>query len=273
MVAREALTSLVEACETLRIEPEGVARWKGMLAKLPAYRINKDGALAEWVPDGYGEHYGHRHLSHLHAAYEASGDAALESSPELWKAAQEATRRRIGSGGEKSTHGRMHMGLAAATLGLGDEAYGRLAIMATMRSIYPSLICGHEPGPAIFNTDGNGSIPEILRRMLVASQPGRLDLLPAMPANELLKGRIEGLLARTRIRIDRMEWDRAAKTVRLELTSSVAQTVALRVPKAAAIASLKVASGKAEVKGTPAPNGREVALPAGEKVALEVTFE
>jgi hypothetical protein len=285
MVAREALASLVEACETLRIEPEGVARWKGMLAKLPPYRVNKDGALAEWVPDGTGEHYGHRHLSHLHAAYEASGDAALASSPELWKAAQEATRRRIGSGGEKSTHGRMHMGLAAAHLQMGDEAYGRLAVMATMRSIYPSLICGHEPGPAIFNTDGNGSIPEILRRMLVASQPGRLDLLPAMPANELLKGRIEGLLARTQIRIDRMEWDREAKKVRLELTSRIPQTVLLRVPAATSIVSLlrvpttasipppRVAPENAEAKGAPAANARKVALPAGEKVALEVTFD
>ena len=45
-----------------------------MRARLPAYRINQDGALAEWIPDGGGEYYRHRHLSHLYAAYEANGE-------------------------------------------------------------------------------------------------------------------------------------------------------------------------------------------------------
>jgi hypothetical protein len=270
MVAKEALASLIEACETLKIEPEALPKWKGMLAKMPAYRINKDGALAEWVPDGYGEHYGHRHLSHLHAAYEANGELTADGTPEVWKAAQEATRRRISSGGEQSTHGRMHMGLSAAYLWMGEEAYGRLAIMATKKFMYPSLICAHEPGQRIFNTDGNGSIPEIVNRMLVSSRTGRLDLLPALPEREMPKGSISGILARTRIRIDRLEWDRPAGRIRLELTSAIPQTVVLRVPKAQALDSLKVLSGKAEVKASPTPNSREVVLPAGEKVALEV---
>ncbi|MGB2822651.1 MAG: hypothetical protein WBF17_16825 [Phycisphaerae bacterium] len=46
-----------------------------MPAKTPAHRINEDGALAEWVPAGYGAHYRHRHLAHLHAACEATGES------------------------------------------------------------------------------------------------------------------------------------------------------------------------------------------------------
>jgi len=273
MVAKEALTTLAAACEELKIEPENSVKWKGMLAKMPGYRINKDGALAEWVPEGYGEHYGHRHLSHLHAAYEANGELSPEADPAIWKAAQEAARRRIGSGGEKSTHGRMHMGLAAAYLRMGEEAYGRLAIMATMKSIYPSLICGHEPGPAIFNTDGNGSIPEILNRMLFYSRPGRLDLLPALPA-ALPKGNISGVLARRQIAINRLEWDRAAGHVLLELTSGVAQTITLRLPKSLAIQNAKVLAGDAALKDLAGvPNARELALPGGKSVMLEIAFD
>lgn len=182
IVCKETLTSLIESCRVLGIERDNIARWEAMRAKLPPYRINKDDALAEWIPEGGSEHYKHRHLSHLHALYEATDDLTPEQTPELWRAAHEAVRLRIHSNGEHSSHGRMHMGLAAAHLRLAEEAYGRLAIMATIRSMYPSLMCAHEPGPRIFNLDANGAMPEIVNRLLIASRPGQLDLLPALSA-------------------------------------------------------------------------------------------
>ena len=42
---KELLTNLIEACEILSIEVENIPRWRGMIAKLPPYRINKDGAV------------------------------------------------------------------------------------------------------------------------------------------------------------------------------------------------------------------------------------
>ncbi len=270
MVAREALTSLVEACETLGIEQANVPRWKGMLAKLPPYRVNQDGALAEFVPDGYGEWYGHRHLSHLHAAYEATGELTPEGTPEVWKAAQEATRRRINADGEQSSHGRSHMGLAAAHLRLAEEAYGRVAIMAIRRSMYPSLMCSHEPNQQIFNVDANGAIPEIVNRMLVASQPGVLDLLPALPA-AMPRGVIRGILARGQIRIDRLAWDNLARKVTLELTSGKDQTLALGLPRAAAIKAVE-ASGAGVKESARGANCREVSLRAGRTARLELAF-
>jgi hypothetical protein len=187
--------------------------------------------------------------------------------PEIWKAAQEATRRRINANGEQSTHGRMHMGLSAAYLGLGEEACGRLQIMATKRSMYPSLICSHEPGQRIFNTDGNGSIPEIVNRMLVRSWPGRLELLPALPA-ELPQGSIRGILARGGIHIDRLDWDQAARTVRLELTSRTKQSLSLSLPAAGSIKRIQADAGV--VSAGAGPNSRTLALPAGQKVSLTV---
>jgi len=95
------------------------------------------------------------------------------------------------------------MGLGAAHLRLAEEAYGRVVIMAIRRSMYPSLMCSHEPNQHIFNVDANGAIPEIVKRMLVSSQPRLLDLLPALPA-ALPRGSIRGILARGQIRIDRL---------------------------------------------------------------------
>ncbi len=243
MVCKEALTSLIAACRQLGIDTASVPRWEAFLKKLPPYRINKDGALAEWVPEGYGEWYGHRHLSHLHALYEATADLTSEGTPELWKAAQEAVRRRIDANGEQSSHGRMHMGLAAAQLGLGEEAYGRLAIMATKQSMYTSLMCSHEPGAHIFNVDANGALPEIVNRMLIAAQPGRLVLLPALPA-AWPTGRIEGLRCRGQIGIRRLEWSPRRVVVTLE--SAVAQTVTLHTP------------GRAPAQTVKLPRNREV---------------
>jgi hypothetical protein len=112
---------------------------------------------------------------------------------------------------------------------MGEEAYGRLALMATRKSMYPSLICSHEPGQRIFNVDGNGSIPEIVSRLLVSAQPGTIEILPALPA-ALPRGSIRGILARGGIRLDLLEWDRGEGRVRLELMSRSDQTVQLRVP-------------------------------------------
>jgi len=47
------------------------------------------------------------------------------------------------------------------------------------------------------------------RRLFVSSQPGVLDLLPALPAS-MPKGTLRGILARGQIRLGSLEWDTAA---------------------------------------------------------------
>jgi hypothetical protein len=270
MLMREAVTSLIEACEELAIESESVPKWRAMLTRLPPYRINADGALAEFIPEGHREYYGHRHLSHLHAAYEANGELTPEGTPEIWKAAREATRRRINAQGEQSTHGRMHMALAAAYLRMAEEAYGRLVIMATKKSMYPSLICSHEPGQRIFNTDGNGSIPEIVSRLLVGSRPGIFDLLPALP-DALPRGTIRGILARGGIRIDRLAWDKPKGRIELELTSRADQMITVRLPEATAIRSIE-ATGAAVEPSPRGANARRVTLEKERPAKFVMTF-
>jgi len=223
------------------------------------------------VPTQFGEFYRHRHLSHLHAAYEATEDLSPEATPELWEAAREATRRRINADGEQSSHGRMHMGLAAAYLRMAEEAYGRVKIMATRKSMYPSLITSHEPGQRIFNTDGNGSIPEIVNRMLMQSRQGRLDLLPALPS-AWPRGEIRGILAKGQIQVERLAWDVGAGRIGLRLKSAVRQSVALRVPGARVVSVI----GGTQQSAPPPPaegQGVTVDLPAGRSVELTLAFE
>lgn len=229
MVCKDVLRSLITASRVLETDAGEIPKWEGMLAKLPDYRINDDGAIAEWIPEGGPERYKHRHLSHLHSCYEALEDPALDESPELWEAARTADRLRINSGGEVSSHGRMHMGLAAAHLGLGEEAYGRLEVMATGASMYSSLMCSHEPKQRIFNLDANGAIPEVMHRMLVKSHPGRIELLPALP-KAWAKGEIRGIKVRQQITVDRLAWDEGGQHLVLALISERDQDVEVLMP-------------------------------------------
>ena len=272
MVCKDALKSLIHAYRALDIDKENIPKWEAMLKRLPEYRINEDGALAEWVPEGGAEKYKHRHLSHLHACYEALDDLDPYRSPKLWTAAQEATRRRIHSGGEVSSHGRMHMGLAAAFLHMPEEAYGRLEIMATGNSMYASLMCSHEPNARIFNLDANGAMPEILHRMLLLSKPGALDLLPALP-KAWPHGEIRGIKARQQITIDRLAWDQTARQLTLQLTSERDQSIVLRMPHTRAIHRIITTGDPAGVKAIAgSPSQRAVVLNKGETVELKIHY-
>jgi hypothetical protein len=229
MVMRDVLSNLIAAYRALNIKTRDIPKWQALLARLPDYRTNEDGALAEWIPEGRQERYGHRHLSHLHSAYEANGELGPDADLDLRAAAQEAVRRRIHSGGEPSSHGRAHMGLAAAELGLAQEAYGRIEIMATGRSMAPSLMCTHEPAARIYNVDANGALPEIMHRMLFRARLGSIELLPALP-DAWPKGQISGVLAKGRITIVRLAWDAPARSVTCVLRSQIDQTVTVELP-------------------------------------------
>ena len=122
----------------------------------------------------------------------------LETSRELHAAAQATVRAKIAGSdqdGEQSSFGRVQAGVSAAYLGMAEEAYGRLKVLAVKRSMYPSRITSHEPNGGVLNTDGNGGIPHIVDTMLAFSRVDRLDLLPALTA-VWPEGSIRGLLTR-----------------------------------------------------------------------------
>jgi len=62
--------------------------------------------------------------------------------------------------------------------------------------------------------------------MLCYSRPGMIEVLPALPL-ALKKGSINGMLARTFARIDKLAWDMDSRSVDLTVTSFRKQTVAL----------------------------------------------
>jgi alpha-L-fucosidase 2 len=228
-VTRETLMKLIAACRELNIESDNVPQWEALLSKLPPYPINDAGELCEFP--GYKLSAGHRHHSQLYPCYQSfdplfETDAALRAAAQATVRAKIAASDRAGKGDEQSSFGRVQDGVSAAHLGLAEEAYSRLKVMATKRSMNPSLITSHEPNGGIFNTDGNGGIPQIVCTMLVFSRPDRIDLLPALPA-AWPNGSVKGLRARGNVTVN-LEW-KDGKVSSYRITSPEPREVKVRV--------------------------------------------
>jgi hypothetical protein len=270
-ITHELLTNLISACETLSIDPEGIARWKAMLAKMPPLLINSEGQLKEWSNPTQGEHNNHRHLMHLYGAFE-SQQFSPEADPKMFQAARIALMNRVNASTEDATHGFMHTGLAAVGLGMGNVAYARVEKLAQLRSIYPSMVDAHYGGPNILCDDGNGATPESVDRMIVQSKIGLLMLLPALP-DALPRGTLRGTRARGQILLDEVSWDMKAGSLKVALHSEITQTVAVVMPPGATVTHLSV-NGKSEkvVEEGVDKQGCSLALPKGKQVTIEAKF-
>jgi hypothetical protein len=249
--AKELLGNLVAACGHLKVEPEGVARWKKLLEKMPPYQINTDGALKEWTTPLLEDNYAHRHCSHLYAIYNGLPDE-IASDAKLKEAFRVALDKRLEVRHQEargiSVNGRyageMAFGLAleamaAASLREADEC---AQIVEWLANSYwgPNLVSTHDPG-RFFNTDISGGLPHVLHRMLVDSRPGRIELLPAVPS-DWHEGRIDGIRARGNIEIRSLEWSR--DSVAAVLRSAESQTVELAVPGESEPRQIQLVAGR-----------------------------
>ncbi|MGW2541117.1 glycosyl hydrolase family 95 catalytic domain-containing protein [Kitasatospora sp. NPDC001574] len=224
MAGRHALRAAVDAANTLGLEQgagKGVARWTALLAKLPDYTVNGDGALAEWSWPGLTDRYDHRHISHLHGAWPLH-EINPEDRPDLVKYARTALDKR---GDENySAHGSLHRALARARLKDGPGVYANLLKIYGRNMVFRSLMTSHNPGLETYNCDAANTVPAILGEALVYSRPGVLEILPALP-DQLAKGSIRGVRGRNRITVRSLSWDTAARTATVDLISAVDQDI------------------------------------------------
>jgi len=231
VVCREVLTNLIQACEILDTDAEAVVKWKAMLNKLPPYLLEADGTLKEWSWPGMEEKYSHRHVSHLYGAWPGN-DIDPDRTPQLALAAEIANRRRIFdlmanavAGETLAAFGRCHRALIGARLKDNILLDTQLRQLIEQGYISNALRCSREPY-SIPVPDAQAGIPAIMMEMAAYSRPGVLELLPALPSS-LKKGSINGMLARTFLRINNLSWDMEARTVDIKITSLRKQSITL----------------------------------------------
>ncbi len=227
-ICRESLTNLITGCKDLDIEADNIPRWQAMLANLPEYVINSDGALAEWAYPGLGDTYKHRHCSHLYGIW-PSLEISPERTPKLFDAARVAMEKRIEAGlGNKAAHGFMHISFVAARLKNSGLMWRMLSDFSKLPFVNTSFITCHNPGPQIYNLDTTFAMPAVLMEMLVFSEPGLVEVLPALPAENFRRGTLRGVLARGGVVVEQLHWNLAQGRINVKLRSNKAQTITLR---------------------------------------------
>ncbi|TDT30151.1 glycosyl hydrolase family 65 [Streptomyces sp. BK208] len=207
--------------------PEHAAGWRALAGRLPPHRVNADGALAEWARPGLADTYEHRHLSHLYGVWPLD-EINPYDTPDLAEAARRALELR---GAENdSAHGHLHHALVAARLRDGARVAHALGQVLDGDFFHASLMSAHYPHRDVYNADAAHALPAVLIEMLVQSTPGRLVLLPALPAS-CPQGRLAGVRTRFGASLD-LTWtpDGSARAV---LRPDRTHRIELRTPSGA----------------------------------------
>lgn len=268
MAAGRLLRDCIEASRTLGINSDRITRWQQMLNDLPPYELNSNGELREWMWPGIEENHSHRHVSHLYGLYDRV-DPQIKASASLQEGCRRVIEQRMKvrrqDNGGIMVFGLVMMGDVACNLHDAATA-GDILGWISQKYWNRNMFTNHDPG-TLFNCDLTGGFQQLIIKMLVYSEPGSIEILPALPA-ALAKGGISGLLLRGGIHLNSLTWSEDHATV--ELTSAQAQTVKLRLPREMESCSWE---GKGKIEKQSSPRDLQLQLPAGKRVKLVIQFK
>lgn len=265
--ARFCLSTLIQTCDILDIQQglsTEIAKWQGILDKLPPYLINDDGALKEWSWPGLGDGYGHRHSSHLITVWPLN-EITHESSSELYKAAQIALNKKDENNYEDAGHGIIHSALIAANLNNAQSVNSKILRLLKTDFFFNNLATAHYSKFNVFCTDVCHTMPAIMMEMLVNSTSSVIDLLPAIPES-LKQGAISGIKGRNRVTVENLSWDLDKNTIECILKSDIDQQITLVQRR-----GIKSISTSAKVSPSSIGNtGRTIELKAGQSIKISL---
>ncbi|MBT5425413.1 MAG: hypothetical protein HOK84_04405 [Bacteroidetes bacterium] len=198
-----------------------------MLTKMPGYMIDENGMIKEWLTPRLENNDAHRHSSQLYPLYDGMSKEIAESS-ELQAAFKNSLVYKLDKHwrGKRSgfmSFGLVQLGQAAASLGEAEIAYECMGHL--VNRFWLNNMASMHNHKTLFNMDISGGMPAVIIKMLVASDPGLIQLLPALP-EEWNNGSIEGVLCRGQIEIKNMAWSES--NVKVNLISDKTQTIELK---------------------------------------------
>ena len=235
----ELFTNVSRAAEILGIDSDFAAELKADIAKLPPMQIAPDGYLMEWLEDYREADVHHRHVSHLYGLHPGN-QITPAATPELAQACRVTLNRR-GDGGTGWSRAwkinfwaRLRDGNRALALfkSLLQPAVDSLTAQHGSGT-FPNLWCSHPP----FQLDGNFGGAAGIGEMLLQSQNGYIDVLPALP-DTWARGNVKGMKVRGGAEVS-FAWDNA-KLQQLSISGGKAPEYKVALPLGASTATVTI---------------------------------
>jgi alpha-L-fucosidase 2 len=234
-LCKELLTNLIEGSELCGLNDESIPVWRNIISKLPPYTVNEDGAICEWLHEGFSDNYHHRHVSHIYPFFPGR---EIAPGDEMVSPIKKAVDKRFEIGMKEQTGWSVvHLANIYARLGQGDRALECLEILkeyCTGENLFTYHndwrergVCEAKPkgfDKRVFQIDANMGYPAAILEMLIHSDRGVITLLPGVPST-MEEGRISGVKCRGNIQLD-MKW--SAESLSVQMLSQRDQSVHIR---------------------------------------------